>query len=560
MLVSLVGFAFLFGLVLSRLGLPPMVGFLAAGFAYNIAGLDKPEGLGLVADLGVTLLLFSIGLKLDLKGLAKAEIWGTSVTHVIGSTALFAGALFLAQWLFPVPLLELTPWAVVGLAFALSFSSTVFAVKVLEDKGDMSALYGKIAIGILVMQDIFAVGFLAVSEGKYPTLLAVTVLLLPLVRKLLFRVLDAAGHGELLVLSGLFFALAIGYEYFQLVGLKGDLGALVLGVLLARHAKATELSKALLNFKELMLVGFFLSIGMQGLPTLDMLVAALLLCLLLPLKTALYYLIVIRFGMRARTSTFASLSLANFSEFGLIVAALGVAQGWLPIEWLLVIAIAVSLSFAVAAPFSTGSEQFYRRWRNLLDPFQRATVHPRDQALDIGDARALVIGMGRIGGGAYDELAPTYDARIVGIEHDPAKVDTERARGRNVMVGDATDTDFWNSLKAGRHLELLVLAMPNHHSNLYAAHQIRNIGLACPVIAVARYPEEVEELEALGVQAFNMYAQAGAGLARYALASDGISGSPTLPGGQPAGGDGGDARAPLAYTSRSTATPSPEAP
>jgi predicted Kef-type K+ transport protein len=536
MLVSLVGFAFLFGLVLSRFGLPPMVGFLAAGFAYNIAGLDKPDGLALIADLGVTLLLFSIGLKLDLKGLAKAEIWGTSVAHVAGSTLLFAGALFLAQWLFPIPLLALSPWAVLGLAFALSFSSTVFAVKVLEDKGDMSALYGKIAIGILVMQDIFAVGFLAVSEGKYPGLLALTVLLLPLVRKLLFRMLDAAGHGELLVLSGLFFALAVGYEYFQLVGLKGDLGALVLGVLLARHAKASELSKALLNFKELMLVGFFLSIGMQGLPTVDMLVAAMLLCLLLPLKTALYYLIVIRFGMRARTTTFTSLSLANFSEFGLIVAALGVAQGWLPVDWLLVIAIAVSLSFAVASPFSTGSEQVYQRWRGYLDRFQRASVHPRDRTIDIGDARALVIGMGRIGRGAYDQLAPSYGGQIIGIEHDAARVDAERAEGRNVLMGDATDTDFWTSLKAGRHLKLLVLAMPQHHSNLYAAHQIRNGGLDCLVVAVARYPEEVEELEALGVQAFNMYSQAGVGLARCALAAGAPSaGGTAAP--QPPGSD-----------------------
>jgi predicted Kef-type K+ transport protein len=217
MLVTLVGFAFFFGLLLSRLGLPPMVGFLVAGFAYNLAGFETPEGLQLVADLGVTLLLFSIGLKLDLKGLAKVEIWGTSLAHIVVSTVFFTSVIWLAQQLIPLPLFDLSWMAMLVLGFALSFSSTVFAVKVLEDKGDMSAFYGKVAIGILVMQDVFAVLFLAVSEGKYPTVWAflVFLLLLPVVRKLMFKLLDFAGHGELLVLSGLFLPWAQVLSFFK---------------------------------------------------------------------------------------------------------------------------------------------------------------------------------------------------------------------------------------------------------------------------------------------------------------------------------------------------------
>ncbi len=258
MLVTLVGFAFFFGILLSRLGLPPMVGFLVAGFAFNLAGFEAPNGLQLVADLGVTLLLFSIGLKLDLKGLGKSEIWGTSLAHILVSTVFFTAVIWLAQQVIDLPLFELSFMAMVVLGFALSFSSTVFAVKVLEDKGDMSAFYGKVAIGILVMQDVFAVLFLAISEGKYPTIWALSVflLLVPLVRKVIYKLLDSAGHGELLVLSGLFFALGAGYEYFYAVGLKGDLGALILGVVIANHPKASELSKALFSLKELMLVGF----------------------------------------------------------------------------------------------------------------------------------------------------------------------------------------------------------------------------------------------------------------------------------------------------------------
>jgi predicted Kef-type K+ transport protein len=521
MLVTLVGFAFLFGLALSRIGLPPMVGFLLAGFAYNIAGLPEPQGLGFVADLGITLLLFTIGLKLDIKGLAKSEIWATSIAHIVLSTLLFSGVILIGQKLFPIKLLDLSLAQAVILGFAFSFSSTVFAVKVLEEKGDVTAFYGKVAIGILVMQDVFAVVYLAVSEGQYPNLWAFSLLLLPLLRKVLFKLLDHAGHGELLVLSGLFFALAVGYEYFSAMDLKGDLGALVLGVLLANHPKAGELSKALFGFKELMLVGFFLSFGMQGLPTSTVLIASALLCLVLPLKTFLYYLIVVVSGLRSRTSLLVSLNLANYSEFGLVVAALGASQGWLSVDWLLIMAICVSLSFGLASPFSMASETIYKRYKKIWDLFQSKKSHPRDRVIDTADARVLVIGMGRVGSGAYDDLGPVFDDKVIGIEHSPERVDALRGAGRRVLLGDATDTDFWSKLKAGKHIELVVLAMPSHGSNVYAARQIRNLGVDCTVVAVAKFPGEVEELAALNVPAFNMYSEAGSGLARQALSAHG---------------------------------------
>jgi hypothetical protein len=221
--------------------------------------------------------------------------------------------------------------------------------------------------------------------------------------------------------------------------------------------------------------------------------------------------------LRARTSLFRSLSLANYSEFGLIVAALGVSQGWLPVDWLIVVAMAVSVSFAFASPFSLGSEGAYQRFKRFWDPFQRSTLHAKDQMLDTGDAKVLVIGMGRVGTGAYDELVLTWPGQVLGIEHNAGKADAERAAGRNVQVGDATDTDFWNSIKAAGNKALIVLAMPSHHSNVYAAQQIRNAGLTCQVVAIAKFAEEVIELDSLGVPSFNMYSEAGSSLARQAL-------------------------------------------
>ncbi|EPR36099.1 sodium/hydrogen exchanger [Alkalidesulfovibrio alkalitolerans DSM 16529] len=520
MLVILISFAFAFGLILTRVGLPPMVGFLLAGFVYHMAGLATPAGLDTVADLGITLLLFSIGLKLDVKGLLKPEIWASATSHIVLSTAFITGALLLGQHWLTTPLLDMSWQTMLILGFALSFSSTVFAVKVLEDKGDLTAFYGRIAIGILIMQDLFAVLFLSASEGKLPSLWALSVLALPLLRPVLFRFLDMAGRGELFILCGLFIALGVGAEGFSLVGLKPDLGALVVGVLVAGHKRASELSKALFGFKELMLVGFFLSIGMAGLPTWDMLLAAALLCLLLPFKCGLYHLIISRFGLRSRTSLFATLSLANYSEFGLIVTAIAVGQNLLPTEWLLVMAMTVSLSFAVASPFSTSSERVYRWMSSWLKRFECAYCHPHDAPIDVAGAKALIFGMGRIGSGAYDELVKTYGRAVVGVEHAPERVDFNRADGRRVILGDACDTEFWLKIKADAALELVILAMPNHHGNVFAAKQLRNLGFECHVAAIARYPEEVEELAELNIcAAYNMYEQAGGGLAKKALES-----------------------------------------
>ena len=520
MIITLVTFAFFFGLLISRVGLPPMVGFLTAGFAYNLAGFEIPEGLQTIADLGVTLLLFSIGLKLKIRDLATAEVWGTSVAHIVVSTLLFFIVIFVGTLLFEVPFFDLTIPAMIVLAFGLSFSSTVYAVKVLEDKGDMGAFYGKIAIGILVMQDIFAVIFLAVSEGKYPSIYALLVLLLllPPVKKLIYKLIDHAGYGELLVVSGLFFALVAGYEFFYSVDLKGDLGALILGIVISNHPKSKALAKSLFSFKELMLVGFFLSVGMQGLPTIPIILTAIGLVLILPAKTWLYFFITSRFGLRSRTSLLNAITLGNFSEFGLIVAALGVSQGFLSVEWLLVIAIAVSISFATAAPFSKNAEQIYQKYKKALYSFQKDTLHPKDKVLDTGEATVLIIGMGRVGTGAYKILEQARPGKVLGIELNDDRALELRNQGFNVEVADATDTDFWNMVHQAKSIEeMIILAMPNHMSNVYAAERIQASEVDCKVVAIAKHETEVDELSKMGIPSFNLYREAGEGLASEAL-------------------------------------------
>ena len=178
------------------------------------------------------------------------------------------------------------------IAFALSFSSTVFAVKILEENGSLSSAHGRIAIGILIMQDIFAVIFLTVSSGKLPSLWAfglLALLIIPFLIKWypLAAIITRSGHGELLVLLGVLIPYG-GAMLFSSVGLKPDLGALVLGILLSGHPKAKELGNAMLSFKDIFLVGFFLTIGLSGIPDWEAFGISLLFTIVLPLKVIIF--------------------------------------------------------------------------------------------------------------------------------------------------------------------------------------------------------------------------------------------------------------------------------
>jgi hypothetical protein len=336
-------------------------------------------------------------------------------------------------------------------------------------------------------------------------------------RPVLFILLDKVGHGELLPLFGLFAALALGVATFEMVGLKPDLGALLLGMLLAHHKRASEVADSLFAFKEIFLIGFFLNIGLSGAPTLEGLGIAFLLVLAVPFKAGLFFWLLTRFRLRARSSLLSSLSLANYSEFGLIVGAVGAAKGWIAEEWLGIVAIALSISFIAAAPLNRVAHDLYARFRERLLPFETGARHPEDQPLDTGDAKVLIFGMGRMGTGAYDYIQDRFGVPRIGIDSDAEKVDAHRAEGRNVIQGDATDSDFWERAKSERNkVRLIMLAMPEHHANMYALKQIMASGFAGYVAALAHYPDHAMALEEAGAHvAFNVYAEAGAGFASH---------------------------------------------
>lgn len=501
-------FAFGFGLAMRVVGLPPLVGYLLAGFVLSFNGYESSHLLEEVAHAGVLMLLFGVGLKLRLKSLLRAEVLAGSLIHMAITTGVFI--MLLTQFR------DLGMSMILVISLALSFSSTVVAAKVLESKRELRAFHGRVAIGILIVQDLVAVAVLSSLGGDAPSPWAVTLLGFFLLRPVLYKLLELSGHGELVLLYGLMVALVFGGKTFELVGLSSELGALLLGAVLADHHQSKQLANALWGLKEVLLVGFFLQIGLYGSPTWELLGQAAILNLALPFKALLFFAVLLLFRLRARSAFLASLSLASFSEFGLIVASMGANLGMLNEEWLVLLALTVALSFAISSPFNRHSHEIYEYFEDFLHRFETHTRHPDDEPVRLGNSHVVIMGMGRVGTGAYDEFK-AQGHLTVGLDSDPAKAELHRKAGRRVLYADAEDPGFWSHLDL-HGVEMVVLTMPELEAKLIATRQLRKRGFEGQISATVYFAEDVTPMTEAGADfVYDYHDGIGVGLAHLSL-------------------------------------------
>lgn len=500
------------GLVARMAGMPALIGYLAAGFLLHETSVTAGPLLHQLAGLGVTLLLFTIGLKLSPASLLKPRVWGTTLLHMQIMQLFFMAVLWMADWAMPG--LAMSTTEIVVIAFALTFSSTVFVIQVMQEKGEMSSQHASQAIGILLIQDLAAVIFLSATKGSLPDPVALLLPLLWMLRAPVLRLLAHAGHGELFILAGMGLALG-GAALFELVGLKGDLGALVVGALLAGHQKSKELARSLMNLKDLFLVCFFLSIGLDGWPAGDALVLALLLGLLAPVKVLVYVPLMTWLHTPPRTALLAASAMGNFSEFGLVVVAVATQVGWIEANWASAVSLAIATSFILSAPLSRRSHELYWRYHEHWARLESRRL--QEARPDLGGARILVLGMGNIGAGAYDAIAEQRGAEVLGIDQNESKLAEHARQHRRVVAADASDPDLWRQVDLS-DIELVLLALTNHPENLLVLKLLREMGYTGRVAAVVRFGEEGRQLEQQGCSVFNLYAQAGAGFADHAVA------------------------------------------
>ena len=495
------------GFVAVRLGMPVFVGYLVAGLALGLGGFQPSELLAQAGEIGVLMLLFGVGLHLSPRNLFSRPVVISSSVHLVVSSALFV----LLAWVMGQPPGQALLWGVL-----LSFSSTVLAAKSLESGGELGTFHGRVAISILIVQDIVAVAVMVAVAQATPSpwaLLAVPGVFA--LRWPLLRLIAAIDSEELLLLVAALMALSVA-ALFGRLGLSTELGAIAAGVLVAAHPHGETLAGRLWSIKELLLVGFFLSIGMQVSPSLADWATAGVFVAVLPLKTVLFFALLVGLGLRARTAFLAGVSLTSYSEFTLIAASLAHAHGMLTLAGLGVLTLATVVSFGLHLPVNRVSHSLYDRFHRTLERFERDIAHPDEAARTIGAARYLVLGMGRTGSPAYDWLHRNGQ-QVAGLDTDPETLARNLAANRRVTYGDAQDRALWHALRLDA-VSAVVIALPQEDVRLRVTRLLRDRAPHIVISTFAMHDHEAKALRNAGADHVSyLLADAGERLAELSL-------------------------------------------
>lgn len=510
-------FSIIGGLTASVLRLPPLIGFLGAGFAISAIGLNEIPFIDVMAELGVTTLLFTIGLKLKPREVAGPRVIGSATVHAIINTLIFAVIFGAARFLPLKEVMGLDVTALIYIGIATSFSSTVFVMSQLREQNRNGSSVGRIAIGVLVLQDIMAVGVLVFSSGRIPEPWAIALPLLLLLRPLVSHMPDRMFRREMLVLTGI--GIAVGaYSLFELAGVSGSLGSLVAGMVLSGHPVSERLFDALVSVRELLLVAFFIKIGLGGLPGVGGYLIAGLLVVALVAKALIFMVTIHRMGMSSRTSVLSGVTLANYSEFGLIVMSVAVMNGILEPSWTSIMAIAVAGSFIAGSAMAKFEDPILHAALRHLPELPPERLAPNERPVHIDDADALIFGMGRVGLGAYHRLENEYGMTVYGVDFDEDRIELLRETGHNIIAGDITDSELWSRIKLSKRPRVIVMAIPSHYDALHILEAIRRSNTEVVVASTTQKRQHCQPLREQGADvAVYLYDGAGEELADQAM-------------------------------------------
>ena len=540
LLVLAAGVGFV-GLLLRQ---PLIVSFIAVGIVAGPSVLDIARSdaqIDLLAELGIAVLLFLVGLKLDF-----------DLVRTLGPVALVTGlgqVLFTTVFGFLIGLgLGLDPVTAIYVAVALTFSSTIIIVKLLSDKREIDSLHGRIALGFLIVQDIVvvvamialsAIGVGGAADGGAGEVLAVlgwgaamlaaVALFIRYAANPLVERLSRAP--ELLVSFSIGWA-ALLAALGHYLGFGKELGGLLAGVSLASTPFREAIAARLASLRDFLLLFFFIALG----ASLDLSVLgasvgpAIVLSLFVLIGNPLIVLAIMgAMGYRKRTGFLAGLTVAQISEFSLIFMAMGVSLGHVAEEALGLVTLVGLVTIAVSTYMITYSHSIYGWVEPVLGSFERKTpAAPREDAPEAPRPHdVILLGLGRYG----LCIAATLRAaglRVLGVDFSPEAVRHARAEGYDAVFGDASDPEFLAHLPL-RSADWLVLSVPEHETGLThddprraVLRAARDIGFAGRVAVAAQSEATAARLEGAGADLVLMpYRDAAVAAARMILGAPG---------------------------------------
>ena len=540
--------AWLLGVGAHLLRQPLLLAYLVAGFVLGPSGfqlVQSEESIGTIAELGLIFMLFMIGLEIDLKKIVQAgKVIVLTAGVQIGGGCILGVLVFMAMGL---PIGANGHWDALYLGVAAALSSTVIIVKVLYDKRELDTLAGRVTLGILVLQDLFAILFLAVqpslgelkfkivalSTGRVGVLVASALFISRFALPFLFH--RVARLPELVVVGALAWCFFVG-ELAALLGLSREMGALIAGVSLSTFPYALDVTAKVTALRDFFITLFFVALGMTiPLPTMGVVgLAAILVVFTMVSRfiTVFPPLYAMKQGIRA--SILPAINLAQISEFSLVLIQVGVQANQITQN----AASAASIAFVILAVIST----FFmmrsdRISRTAVAQLKRIGLTDLDKTnaepdIDAGqhEHRILLLGFYRTASSFLSEL----ERRHAGLLHELCVVDFnplvfKELKSRNVKViyGDIANTEtLAHAGIAGA--QIVISSVPDSllkgTSNEKLVRYVRNVNPDAQIIAAADTVAQVSDLYAAGADYVTAarIAEAEDLLAAVAAAQDGL--------------------------------------
>lgn len=485
---------------------PLIIGYILTGVIAGPLILDavhSEEVIDGLAEFGIALLLFIIGLGLNPKVIKEVGL-GAAITGVgqVTLTTIFS-------WLL-VTLLGFDAKEAIYIGVAMSFSSTIIILKLLSDKKEQHRLYGKISIGVLLVQDILAtlalIGATASSSGTLSISsilelltrgLALAIAMYLVVRFILPYLRKFISNSQELLFV---FSIAWGFgmaSLFKEVGFSLEVGALAAGIALATQPFAIEVGSRLRPLRDFFIILFFVTLGthinLDGIGEI-LPAAAVLSTFILITNPIIVMSIMGLFGYTKKTSFKTGIAMAQISEFSLVFILLGNSLGQISDKIVSLVTLVGIITITISSYMIIYSDKLYVLLGKYLGVFERSNTRAENEAHVQPDV--LIIGYKR-GGEQFIKVFKQMKKRYLVLDYDPAVIEKLDHDHVPSAYGDVTDAELLEELHVDK-VKLVVSVMSDHPSNLFIAKYLSNSNPKAVLICSAETPEEASELYSIG--------------------------------------------------------------
>lgn len=508
----------------SKLKLPLMVGYIAGGIIVGnlfFASLAH-DAIALIADIGVTLLMFTLGIDFSMQRLKKhiGMVVGAAVIQIVLLAFLFCAFFMVLGFSFFPSLV---------IAIAASLSSTAVVVRILSEKGEMDTSHGELLTAWLVVQDVSVIPLMLILPvmlkigatdgsfldairliipqiGKGVGAIAVIVILGRFVLPRIFSIIANLRSREVLVLATAGLVLLVGLT-FVMLGLSSALGAFIAGMMLAETSEKHEIFSDIRPFRDLCAGIFFVSIGLAlPLGSLGPVWGTILVTtfVVLIFKWGIVYTLCRFIGLHKKTAVIVGIGLIPMSEFGFILAREGVQIGALSQTNYLFLVAVTFCTICIGAPTLSRAHRLYgwfkRTIGRILPPvFKTRTEKDQEKGIvqmDIS-GHVVICGYGRVGKyvGRALEMA---GVPFVVIDYDHQRILALKKKGIHAVFGDPSDVDVLDYAQVDL-AKCLVIAIPDRYSQESIIANALTLNRSISIICRTHHESDLRELKTLGV-------------------------------------------------------------